>query len=165
MSNPSNTVVLTGRLARDIVSKPNKNGSKTILGTIAVDANYTNRAGETVTDFVPFQSYVGEQVKGNGSWDLTGQGDLISLSASLQLRPYERDGQMVYPEVSVVVDGYPQFMEPRSVTTARRAEKAKAASAPAEAEVPTEADKDAQIAALQAQLEGNKSYSTENAFA
>lgn len=163
MSNPLNNVSLFGRLTRDLTVMENKDGSKTVLGTIAVDANYKTRGGETITDFIPFSSYVGKQVDGVGSWSLVGKGDLIGLSASLQVRPYEKNGEMVYPAPEVRVDGYPQFMESRAVTTARRAEQAKAAEAPAEA--PTEADKDAQIAALQAQVAGNKSYNTENAFA
>lgn len=164
MSNPVNTLTLVGRTTRDFVIKENSDGSKTLLGTLAVDANYQTREGESITDFIPFQTFINRTVKGIGSWANVGKGDQIAVSASVQLRPYQKNGETVYPEVSVVVEGYPQFLESRSVTTARRAEQVKAAAAPA-AEAPTEADKDAEIAALRAQLGGNqKSYSTDKQF-
>lgn len=165
MSNPLNTLNLVGRLTRDLFVNENRDGSKTLLGTIAVDANYTSRAGDSITDFIPFSAFVGKQVEGISSWANVGKGDLVGLSASIQVRPYEKNGEMVYPAPEVRVDGLPQFLESRAVTTARRAEQAKAAAeAPAEEAPAAEVDKDAQIAALQAQIQGNQSYSTESQF-
>lgn len=158
MANPFNSVVLTGRLARDLVVKQNKDGSHTVLGTIAVDANFKNRAGETKTDFIPFRSYVGVRANGTGGWANVGQGDLISMSAHLDVTPYEKDGETVYP-LTVEVDGFPQYLEARSTVAQRRAEEAKAAPESAEDA------KDRELAALRAQVEqqgGN--YSTENVY-
>lgn len=101
------------------------------------------------------------------------EGDLIAVQARLVYKPYQKDGKMVYPDgPTVEVDGWPRFLEPKSVTDKRQADKAvaaaaaapaAAAAAPAATETPEE-----KIARLQAELQaaqgGNAGYSTDQPF-
>ena len=122
MANPSNFVTQTGRLARDVYVNVNKDGSKTILGTLMVQENFTNREGKVVSQPINFQSRISDETDGIGGWANTGKGDLIQLLGRLTNPSYEKDGQTIYPGMRFEVEGYPQYLEPRSVTQARRSQ-------------------------------------------
>lgn len=179
MANPLNSLTLVGRLARDVHVIDRANGSKTVLGTIAVDDDFTSKnpqtgQSEVRTNFVPFESYIPSSVvaksaAGIGGWGNTGKGDLVALDARIDAKPYtDKNGETQYP-VTISTGPFPQYLEPRSVTSARRENKEEEA-APAAAAAPadqTSVDQlQAQLAALQAQQNqaGQAQYNDEPPF-
>jgi len=151
MANPLNNGTLTGRVAQDKKVFPNADGSKVVLVTLAVDNNFVSGADRKVrTQFVPVRAFLPKTVQGLGSWDRVGKGDLISVSTRIACEPYEKNGETVYPDPTIEVDGFPQFLESKQVTEARAAKHA--VSTPAAEETPEQ-----QIARLQAELDAANS--------
>lgn len=149
MTNPANSGTITGRLAQDIKSFMNDDGSKKLLISIAVDDNFvsgTDRKAQT--NFIQLESFVPAN-RNAGGWDRVRRGDLVSLQFHVDAKPYtDGQGQTHYPQ-KLVVDGFPTFLEPKSVTDRRAAENAaKAAQAQPVGEVSAEQ----RIAELEAQL-------------
>lgn len=154
MSNPSNTGTLTGRLSQDKQIFKNAKGT-TILATLAVEDNYLSGQGKdrkAQTQFIPVRIYVPETVSGLGSWDRVHKGDLIQVQTRIACTPYQKNGETVFPEPTVEIDGYPVFLESKQTVDARAARKAVAA-APAPAAAPAEETPEETIARLQAQLD------------
>lgn len=147
MANPLNNGTLVGRVSQDIREFPNADGSKVLLATIAVDNNFTSGADKTAkTQFVPVRAFLPKSVSGRGSWDRVHKGDLIAVQTRISCEPYTKNGETVYPDPTIEVDGFPQFLESKSVTDARAARNAVAAP------VPADETADETIARLQAQL-------------
>lgn len=146
MSNPLNNGNLTGRISQDIKEFPNADGSKVLLISIAVDNNFTSGADNTAkTQYIPVRAFLAKTVKGRGSWDRVHTGDLIAIDTRVSCEPYQKNGETVYPAPTIEVDGFPQFLESKSITDARAARKAVAT--PVVEETPAE-----QIARLTAEL-------------
>jgi len=148
MGNPLNHGSVIGRVSQDIKEFVNGDGSKTLLVTVAADDNFlsgTDRKAKT--QFVPLRVFLAKSVNGRGSWDRVGKGDLIAVDYRISAAPFEKNGEMVYPAPTLEVDGFPQFLEPKSITEARAAKNAVAA--PAAPVDESDADK---IARLTAQL-------------
>ncbi|HEU5223050.1 MAG TPA: single-stranded DNA-binding protein [Candidatus Lumbricidophila sp.] len=147
MTNPSNFGKLTGRLAQEVKSFDNKDGSKKLLITLAVEDNFKSGPDKKVqTNFIQIESFVGA---GNsaGGWDRVHKGDLIEVFFRVDAKPYtDGDGKTVYPN-KLVVEGFPTFLEPKSVTEKRAAENA-VKGAQSEAVDPAAAH----IAALEAEI-------------
>lgn len=147
MANPLNNGTLTGRVAQEIKEFPNADGSKVLLITLAVDNNFVSGPERKAkTQFVPVRAFLAKSVNGRGSWDRVGKGDLVSVSTRIACEPYTKNGETVYPDPTIEVDGFPQFLEPKSVTEARQARHAIA-------DTPAEETAEQQIARLQAQLD------------
>lgn len=107
-----------GRLARDPQVFTNKNGSKTVLFTLYVDRDYTDAAGNTPSDAIPFEAYVPETVEGVGPYANIHEGDLIAVTSELRMDTYtDKSGQSVY-QLKVRANRI-KFLEPRSVTQSR----------------------------------------------
>ncbi|MCI4659758.1 single-stranded DNA-binding protein [Cryobacterium zhongshanensis] len=137
MTNPLNTGTLVGRVSQDIKEFPNNDGSKVLLVTVAVDNNFTSGADNTAkTQYVPVRAFLAKTVKGRGSWDRVHKGDLIAIQTRISSEPYQKNGETVYPAPTIEVDGFPQFLESKSVTEARAARKA--VEAPTAPETPAE---------------------------
>ncbi|ROR76100.1 Single-stranded DNA-binding protein [Plantibacter flavus] len=151
MSNPLNGGTLVGRVSQDIKEFPNNDGSKVLLTTLAVDDNFVSGTGDdrkAQTQFIPVRIFLAKTVTGRGAWDRVHTGDLIAIETRIACQPYQKDGQTVFPSPTIEVDGFPQFLEPKSVTDARQARKAvEAPAAPAVAETPEQT-----IARLQAEI-------------
>jgi len=153
MSNPANHAHIIGRLAQDIKSFPNADGSRKQLITIAVDDNFRSGAEKSIaTNFIQLENFV-PAGRNAGGWDRVHNGDLIAVDYRVDAKPYtDGKGETHYPQ-KLVVDGFPTFLEPKSVTEARAAKKA-VATAP---EVPapiaeTETEANSRIAQLEAEL-------------
>lgn len=118
MSNPANHGSLIGRLASDPKVFENTDGSRRLLATVAVDDNFKNRAGERKTQFIQVEAFL--PAGSTMGWDRTGKGDLIAVEYRIDTTAYaDKNGEMQYP-VRLVVEGTPSYLEPKSVTEARR---------------------------------------------
>lgn len=124
MTNPANNGNLIGRLQNDPVIKDNPGGSKTVLFTLMADEDFV-RAGqsEPLTDVIDTKALIPAKADGIGSWARVHKGDLIAVPFRLDAKPYKdkKTGKDVFPAPTVVVDGYPKFLEPKNVTDARAA--------------------------------------------
>jgi single-stranded DNA-binding protein len=128
MSNPSNTVVVTGRLARDPKAFGNRDGSATVRFTVMADRTYTDKNGVD-SDAVPFKTYVRDLA--NSPFSHLHTGDLVTISGSLQLDHYAKGGEDVY-ELTVNPDirGV-KFLDSKAVVEQRLAARAGAVAVPA----------------------------------
>jgi single-strand DNA-binding protein len=151
MANPLNTGTLVGRLAQDIHEFKNNDGSKVLAITIAVDNNFVSGPDRKVeTQYIPTRAFLASSVNGRGSWDRVHKGDLIAVNYRLSCKPYTKNGETVYPDATVEIEGFPQFLESKATTDARAARKAVAADAPAAPAV--EETQEETIARLTAEL-------------
>lgn len=127
MTNVAAFASITGRLTQDIYwFPPNADGSITGSMNLAVDNNYRSADGEVKTNMYPTKIYIPASRQGDkGSWDRVHKGDLIQAMFSLSADAYtDKQGQKVYPKaVTLTADGYPTFLEPLSVTSARLAKR------------------------------------------
>lgn len=159
MTNPNNFGTLHGRLARDFKQFPNADGSVTLLGSIAVDRDYTNGNGEVITDYPNISIFVPASIQNLGPWANVHEGDLIGVLFSLERAKYtDAQGKIVYPNNTVAIDGFPRYHEPKAVTQKRKADKdakkrqaAEQAAAPAAPAAPAQGQED-EIARLEREL-------------
>lgn len=148
MTNPLNNGNLVGRVAQDLREFPNSDGSKVLLATIAVDNNFTSGAEKKAkTQYIPVRIFLAKTVSGRGSWDRVHKGDLIAIQTRVACEPYQKNNETVYPDPTIEVDGFPQFLESKATTDARVARNAVAAPA-----APADETAEETIARLKAEL-------------
>ena len=89
-----NTVVLTGRLTRDIELKYTGNGTAVANFSLAVNRKFANQQGEREADFI---NCVIWRKSAENLANFTHKGSLIGVEGSLQTRIYnDNDGKTVY---------------------------------------------------------------------
>lgn len=134
MSNPANIGTVIGRLAQDIKVMPNSDGSRKLLLTIASEDNFRSGVDREIqTNFIQLEHFV-PAGRTMGGWDMVHKGDQIAVNFHVEAKPYVNGkGETQYPQ-KLVVDGFPTFLEPKSVTEKRAADRAieAAKAAPAE---------------------------------
>lgn len=121
----TNVVILTGRTVRELEIMPNKNGSKTVLMTLAVNRG-KDRDGNQLVDYIQTKAFVAKDAKSNGPFDYIGKGQLISVEAQLRSGSYEKDGKTVYTTDVIINNGGVTLLE------GSRVAKGEAEAAPAE---------------------------------
>lgn len=121
----TNVVILTGRTVRELEIMPNKNGSKTVLMTLAVNRG-KDRDGKQLVDYIQTKAFVAKDAKSNGPFDYIGKGQLISVEAQLRSGSYEKDGKTVYTTDVIINNGGVTLLE------GSRVAKGEAEAAPAE---------------------------------
>lgn len=86
-----NNVTLVGRLVAPPDLRKTPNNVSSLQGTLAVNRNFKNENGEREADFINFQAW-------RGTADIIAQycskGSLIGIIGRLQVRSYEKDGQL-----------------------------------------------------------------------
>ena len=140
MANPKNNGTVFGRLARDLTIKTNeKDGSRTVLGTIAADADYTLADGTRPTNFVQFEDFIRADRTGNGIYDTLSRGMQLILTYEVRSDSWtDKNGQPQYRQY-LKVDRI-NYAEPKSASDARLHERlAKAEAAAAQAGQPVAA--------------------------
>lgn len=149
MTNPANSGNLIGRLAQDIRTFANADGSRKLLITIAAEDNFRSGSDQKAqTSFVQIETFIGAG-KTAGGWDRVHKGDLIAAQYHIDAKPYvDGKGDTVYPQ-KLVIDGFPTFLEPKSVTDKRAAENAVKRAQQNSGAEPTAAER---IAALEIEL-------------
>lgn len=104
-----NTVVLTGRLTRDVDLKYTQSGLAVGTFNLAVDRRFKSAKGEQEVDFI--NCVIWRKAAKNLA-NFAGKGKLIGVEGSIQTRNYEnKQGQRVYIN-EVVVNNF-TFLEPR----------------------------------------------------
>lgn len=89
-----NTVVLTGRLTRDVELKYTSAGTAVANFSLAVNRKFTNQQGEREADFI---NCVIWRKSAENLANFTHKGSLIGVEGSLQTRSYnDNDGKTVY---------------------------------------------------------------------
>ncbi len=132
MSNPLNSHTLTGRVGKHGIKViANQDNSHTLLFNLAVEDNFqsvdpADGQRKYRTNFVPMRAFVSNKMQGIGSWANVGEGDLIAVNFALNAKPYTRDGQTQYP-LTLEVEGFPTYLEPKATTQARAQRKAQEA--------------------------------------
>ena len=121
----TNVVILTGRTVRELEIMPNKNGSKTVLMTLAVNRG-KDRDGNQLVDYIQTKAFVAKDAKSNGPFDYIGKGQLISVEAQLRSGSYEKDGKTIYTTDVIINNGGVTLLE------GSRVAKGDAEAAPAE---------------------------------
>ncbi|PUB32542.1 single-stranded DNA-binding protein [Promicromonospora sp. AC04] len=127
MSNPRNNGTVVGRLANDPKVFENKDGSKKVLFTVFADRNYTNAQNERQSDGIPVEAFVRSQTQGLGPYSNIHKGDLVAVGYTLRMDRYSKNGEQIF-DLKVTAEDI-TFLEPRSVTQARLAERVVTAEA------------------------------------
>ena len=86
-----NTVILIGRLTRDVELKyiPNS-GTPVANFVLAIDRDYKNKNGEKDTDFIPIQ-LMGKIAESTAQY--VSKGDLVAINGSIRIEQYNKDGE------------------------------------------------------------------------
>lgn len=121
----TNVVILTGRTVRKLEIMPNKNGSKTVLMTLAVNRG-KDRDGNQLVDYIQTKAFVAKDAKSNGPFDYIGKGQLVSVEAQLRSGSYEKEGKTIYTTDVIINNGGVTLLE------GSRVAKGDAEAAPAE---------------------------------
>lgn len=134
-----NSFVGIGRVTRDPVILENKDGSRKVKFTLAIQDSFkSGNDKKRATQFIPMEAFVRkEDVEAGklGVWPHIHEGDRIACGGHMKSEQYEKNGEMVYT-TKLVVDSV-SLEENRSATEARAAKKqanTEAAPAPAAAE-------------------------------
>lgn len=110
-----NTVVLVGRLTREVDLRFTQSGIAVGSFTLAVDRQFTNQQGERETDFIRCVMW---RKSAENFANFTRKGSLVGVEGRIQTRSYDnQQGERVYI-TEVVCDNF-QLLEPKSVTEQR----------------------------------------------
>lgn len=96
-----------GRLVRDPEARTTQSGTMVTTFTIAVDRNFTNKAGEKETDFISVVTFKGlaETIA-----KFMSKGRLVAVSGRLQIRKYQ-DKEDKTRYISEIVADEVQFLD------------------------------------------------------
>ena len=166
MANPNNHGNLIGRPANKPKEFPNDDGSIVLLFDLMAEENFL-RGGKREADAIPCRVFIPKEVGNIGSWRLVGKGDLIAIGGSLSRKRYMKSGEntWTYPAMVFAVDGYPELLEPKSVTEQRAAKYAaegtsgatsSAAATPQPVAAPVAENVDPEIAELERRIAAKK---------
>ncbi|WP_030895406.1 single-stranded DNA-binding protein [Streptomyces sp. NRRL F-5053] len=125
MSNPRNNGQITGRVGCDPQVFENRDGSKKVWFTVFADRAYTNAQNQRESDGIPVEAFVRADTQGLGPFAHIHKGDLITVSYTLRMEHYTKNGQD-HRTLKVVYEGM-AFLESRSVTEERMRKRVKAA--------------------------------------
>ena len=87
MMNLNNYGVLTGRLAKDVFVFDNKDGSRKVKLTLAVQNNYRNAEGIHEAQFIPVEAFI-PSGKTLGAYDYMHKGDKITVQYVVKATHY-----------------------------------------------------------------------------
>lgn len=89
MMNLNNYGMLTGRLAKDPLVFDNKDGSRKVKLTLAVQNNYRNKdTGEHEAQFIPLEAFIPSGKTGLGAYDYMHKGDKITVQYAVKVTHY-----------------------------------------------------------------------------
>ena len=88
-----NSVIVVGRIARDVEVKETENGNKRTYVTLAVPRNYKNADGAYDTDFISFVLW---NSLAEHTCEYCKKGDVVGIKGRIEVSSYEKDGEMKY---------------------------------------------------------------------
>ena len=142
MLNMSNFGICEGRVTKKPVMMENKDSSKKIFVTLAVQDNFASGADkERKTQFLNLEGFVPKNRKAS-VYEKLEVGDKVAIQYRVETPSYEKDGQKVYRTVLIIENV--QFKESMAEKTARQARHA--ANANADAQAPAIDDSELPIA-------------------
>ncbi|CZR02496.1 single-stranded DNA-binding protein [Trichococcus collinsii] len=110
-----NTVVLVGRLTKDVDLRYTSTGTAVGTFSLAVNRQFTNQAGEREADFI---NCVIWRKSAENFANFTRKGALVGITGRIQTRNYEgNDGKRVYV-TEIVADNF-TLLEPKQTTEQR----------------------------------------------
>ena len=99
-----NQGTLIGRLSDEVKVVENKDGSRKVYTTVAVERDYKNEDGTRPVDFIQSEGFIPASRKGNGVYDYMAKGDLVAIAFSVRPNSYEKDGEKVYVQKLIIED-------------------------------------------------------------
>ena len=99
-----NQGTLIGRLSDEVKVVENKDGSRKVYATVAVERDYKNEDGTRPVDFIQSEGFIPASRKGNGVYDYMTKGDLVAIAFSVRPNSYEKDGEKVYVQKLIIED-------------------------------------------------------------
>lgn len=99
-----NQGTLIGRLSDTVKIVENKDGSRKVYATVAVERDYKNEDGTRPVDFIQSEGFIPASHKGNGVYEYMNKGDLVAIAFSIRPNSYEKDGEKVYVQKLIIED-------------------------------------------------------------
>lgn len=101
MANIKNMGIAIGRLTKDPVVFPNKDGSKKVMITLAVQDNYKAADGTRGTQFIALEAFVSNKNTGKSVYDYMHKGDKVGVEYTVRTNNYKdsKTGEDVYSQV------------------------------------------------------------------
>lgn len=90
-----NTVILIGRITKDIELRNTKNGTEAVKFTIAIPRDYKNANGNYESDFVSIIAYKQSARYLN---EYAKKGDLVGVKGRIMTGTYEKEGEKKYKQ-------------------------------------------------------------------
>jgi len=93
-----NTVILIGRIAKDIELRSTKSGNDVVQFNLAVAREFKNTEGVYETDFINITTY-NQTAKFLSEY--ANKGDLVGIKGRIQTGSYEKDGEIKYTQTII----------------------------------------------------------------
>ena len=147
MLNMSNFGMCEGRVTKKPVMMENKDSSKKVFVTLAVQDNFASGADkERKTQFLNLEGFVPKDRKAS-VYEKLEVGDKVAIQYRVETPSYEKDGQKVYRTVLTIENiQFKESMAEKTARQARHAANAAAADANADAHAPAIDDSELPIA-------------------
>ena len=127
MMNLSNYGMCEGRVTKKPVAMDNKDGSKKVFVTLAVQDNFASgKDKERKTQFLNLEGFVPKD-RQSSVYEKMEVGDKVAIQYRVETPSYEKDGQTIY-KTALVIENI-QFKESMAEKTARQARHAADAAA------------------------------------
>ena len=127
MMNLSNYGMCEGRVTKKPVAMDNKDGSKKVFVTLAVQDNFASgKDKERKTQFLNLEGFVPKD-RQSSVYEKLDVGDKVAIQYRVETPSYEKDGQTIY-KTALVIENI-QFKESMAEKTARQARHAADAAA------------------------------------
>ena len=127
MMNLSNYGICEGRITKKPVAMDNKDGSKKVFVTLAVQDNFASgKDKERKTQFLNLEGFVPKD-RQSSVYEKMEVGDKVAIQYRVETPSYEKDGQTIY-KTALVIENI-QFKESMAEKTARQARHAADAAA------------------------------------
>ena len=127
MLNMSNFGICEGRITKKPVAMDNKDGSKKVFVTLAVQDNFASgKDKERKTQFLNLEGFVPKD-RQSSVYEKLEVGDKVAIQYRVETPSYEKDGQTIY-KTALVIENI-QFKESMAEKTARQARHAADAAA------------------------------------
>ena len=93
-----NTVLLIGRITKDIELRRTKSGNDVVQFNLAVNRDFKNTEGVYETDFINITTYNQTAKYLN---EYATKGDLVGIKGRIQTGSYEKDGETKYTQTII----------------------------------------------------------------